>query len=101
MSDSVERMIGGMHTKVIDENGNSNLSIYSQKKSLEALDKETSNFINLHVAHYKQLKGKIKFVEIIPQNVLGKMIRKDQRQASRKQQQQKPKLSRFNELLCL
>jgi 4-coumarate--CoA ligase len=52
-------------------------------------EKEIKAFVKSRVAGYKQLRGGVVFVDAIPKNASGKILRKELRKIS---QQSKPKL---------
>jgi acyl-CoA synthetase (AMP-forming)/AMP-acid ligase II len=49
--------------------------------------KEIHTFVNANVVHYKQLRGGIEFIEVVPKSVSGKILRKDLRELYKKKQQ--------------
>ncbi|KAI8349450.1 hypothetical protein EDC96DRAFT_467644 [Choanephora cucurbitarum] len=61
-------------------------------KDLAAIKKEIHAFVDERVIYYKKLRGGIDFIDLIPKNVSGKILRKELRELYKKQQASKAKL---------
>lgn len=49
--------------------------------------KDIHAFVNAKVVHYKQLRGGIEFIDVVPKSVAGKILRKDLRELYKKKRQ--------------
>lgn len=48
-------------------------------------EQEVKDFVKANVADYKQLRGGVKFIDVIPKSAAGKILRKDLRELAKKE----------------
>lgn len=53
---------------------------------------DIASFLAKKVVKYKQLKGGVQFVDVIPKNPSGKILRRQLREMAQKQEKQQSKL---------
>lgn len=67
------------------------LSPTAKSLSQDQAQKDIHAFVNSQVVYYKQLRGGIEFIDIVPKSVSGKILRKDLRELYKNQQANKNK----------
>ena len=63
---------------------NANVSL-----SDEELARDIVKYVETHMAHYKQLRGGVEFVDVIPKSPSGKILRRKLRDAEREKRKAK------------
>ncbi|KAI8364217.1 hypothetical protein BD560DRAFT_436835 [Blakeslea trispora] len=63
-----------------------------KKKDSTAIKRAIHAFVDERVIYYKKLRGGIEFIDLIPKNVSGKILRKELRELYKKQASSKAKL---------
>ena len=54
-------------------------------KGAEITEQEIKDFVKANVADYKQLRGGVVFLDVIPKSPSGKILRKDLRELAKKE----------------
>jgi acyl-coenzyme A synthetase/AMP-(fatty) acid ligase len=68
-----------------DDPGSDLPRAYVVAKTSKVSEKELVDFVRNRVAHYKQLRGGVVFVDALPKNAIGKYLRKDLRERAMKE----------------
>lgn len=68
-----------------DDPGSDLPRAYVVATSSGVTENELKEYVRQRVAHYKQLRGGVVFVDAIPKNAIGKYLRKDLRERAMKE----------------